>query len=200
MVEFERSVLEALRQPLEKAAVTVARAHSTITFPASTILIGAMHPCPCGSRGVPEQKCIRSPGRCIKYAGKIGGPLTDRIDLHIEVPRLTPEDLVSSTPGEASAAIREHLIKARELQNRWLGKNRVNAKMTPREIKAATVLDKECVQFMKVVSARLNLSARVFDRILIVARTLAGLAYANEPTVRKPHLGEAFQYRERTEI
>ena len=197
MPEFERSVLEALRQPLEDAVVTVSRAHSTITFPASTILIGAMNPCPCGFRGLPEQKCISSPGNCIKYAGKISGPLMDRIDLHIEVPRLTPEDLLNSTPGESSAAIRERVIRARELQDRRLGKNRVNAKMTPREIKAAIVLDEECAQFMKVISARMNLSARVFDRILKVARTLADLA--NEPTVRKPHLAEAVQYRERTE-
>ena len=198
MPEFGRPVLEALRQPLEDAVVTVARAHSTLTFPASAILIGAMNPCPCGYRGLPEQKCVSNPATCIKYAGRISGPLMDRIDLHIEVPRLKPDDLLGASPGECSEAIRERVVAARERQNQRLGANRVNAKMTPREIKEMVALDEDCRQFMKTVSARMNLSARVFDRILKVSRTIADLE--GTETVGKTHLAEAVQYRERSEI
>jgi len=197
MAEFDRPVLEALRQPLEDSVVTVSRAHSTITFPAETILIGAMNPCPCGFRGLPEQKCVSSPATCIRYASKISGPLMDRIDLHIEVPRLKPDDLLNASLGDDSATIRSRVVKARSLQEKRLGKNRVNAKMTPREIKQAIVLDEECSQFMRVISSRMNLSARVFDRILKVSRTLADLA--GEDRVLKVHLAEAVQYRERSE-
>ncbi len=197
MPEFDRGVLEALRQPLEDSEVTVSRAHSTITFPAGCILVGAMNPCPCGFRGLPEQKCISNPSVCIKYAGRISGPLMDRIDLHLDVPRLKPDELLGASQGECSAAIRDRVCAARERQNQRLGQNRVNAKMTPREIRESILLDDDCSQFMKVVSARLNLSARVFDRILKVARTIADLQGVE--TVLKNHLSEAVQYRERTE-
>lgn len=197
MPEFDRSVLEALRQPLEDGEVTVSRAHSTLTFPAATILVGAMNPCPCGFRGLPEQKCVSNPSTCIKYAGRISGPLMDRIDLHIEVPRLKPEELLGASQGECSSAIRDRVIAARERQDKRLGKNRVNAKITPKELKTVVPLDDECQQFMKVVSARMNLSARVFDRILKVARTIADLEGVD--VVRRQHLSEAVQYRERTE-
>jgi magnesium chelatase family protein len=113
MPEFDRSVLEVLRQPLEDGEVTVARAHSTMTFPAQSILIGAMNPCPCGFRGLPEQRCVSNPDTCIKYAGRISGPLMDRIDLHIEVPRLKPDELIGATQGECSEAIRERVLRAR---------------------------------------------------------------------------------------
>jgi magnesium chelatase family protein len=198
MPEFSRSVLESLRQPLEDAVVTVARAHSTLTFPAAAILIGAMNPCPCGYRGLPEQKCVSNPGQCIKYAGRISGPLMDRIDLHIEVPRLKPDELLGASPGECSEAIRERVVFARERQNQRLGRNRVNAKMSPREIKEMVALDDVCRDFMKMVSTRMNLSARVFDRILKVSRTIADLEGTDK--VGKTHLAEAVQYRERTEI
>lgn len=195
MPEFDRSVLEALRQPLEDGVVTVARVQNTITFPAECILIGAMNPCPCGFRGLPEQKCVSTPSSCIKYAGKISGPLLDRIDIHIEVPRLKPDELLSRDSGEPSDAIRERVIRARNVQAQRLGGSRVNAKMMPREIKEMIVLDEECTQFIKQVATRMNISGRVFDRILRVSRTIADLE--GSEGVRKPHIAEAVQYRER---
>jgi magnesium chelatase family protein len=198
MPEFERQVLEALRQPLEDGIVTVARVANTITFPAGCILVGAMNPCPCGFKGYPEQKCISSPNACAKYSGKISGPLMDRIDLHIEVPRLKPEELMGTQPGERSDAIRERVLAARAMQTRRLGEGKTNARMSPRELRETIPLDKESEDFMRLVAAKLNLSARVFDRILKVGRTIADLK--GDPTVTRPHLAEAVQYRERSEF
>ena len=197
MPEYSRQTLEALRQPLEDGVVTVARVHSTITFPAETMLIGAMNPCPCGFKGLPEQKCVSNPATCGKYAGRISGPLMDRIDLHIEVPRLKPDELIGAAGGEESASIRARVIAARDKQHVRLGSHRVNAKMTPKEIRQFVPLDKESEDFMKMVMARMNLSARVYDRLLKVARTIADLA--GDERVVKKHLSEAVQYRDRTE-
>ena len=194
MPEFDRTVLEALRQPLEDGVVTVARVQNTVTFPAECILIGAMNPCPCGFRGLPEQKCVSSPSSCIRYAGKISGPLMDRIDIHIQVPRLKTDDLMDKAPGEPSSAIRDRVIKARELQSQRLGGARINAKMSPKEIREMISLSPESDQFMRQVSAKLNISGRVFDRILRVGRTIADLAQC--PEVQKNHLAEAVQYRD----
>ncbi|MBN9503225.1 MAG: hypothetical protein BGO01_19810 [Armatimonadetes bacterium 55-13] len=196
MPEFERQVLEALRQPLEDGVVTVSRVQNTITFPAECILIGAMNPCPCGFKGLPEQKCVSSPAVCGKYASKISGPLLDRIDLHLEVPRLKAEELLGMQTGECSSAIRDRVLVARSRQHDRLGNHRVNAKMTPRDIRELIVLDKECEDFMRVVMARMNISARVFDRILKVSRTIADLA--GSEAVAKVHLSEAVQYRDRS--
>ncbi len=195
MPEFDRSVLEALRQPLEDGVITVARVSNTITFPAECILIGAMNPCPCGFKGLPEQKCVSNPASCSKYASKISGPLMDRIDIHIEVPRLKPDELLDKEPGEPSTSIRERVVAARERQSTRLGGARVNAKMSPREIRELVTLDAECDQFMRAVAARMNISGRVFDRILRVGRTIADLDGSDE--VKKAHLAEAVQYRER---
>ncbi|HVT11837.1 MAG TPA: YifB family Mg chelatase-like AAA ATPase [Fimbriimonadaceae bacterium] len=197
MPEFDRSVLEALRQPLEDNVVTVSRVASTMTFPASCILIGAMNPCPCGFKGLPEQKCVSTPTQCSKYAGKISGPLMDRIDIHLEVPRLKPDELLGMQPGEGSAAIRDRVIRARQVQHERLGNHRTNSKMGPREIREIIELDKECEDFMRQVSNRMNLSARVFDRILKVSRTIADLAGSER--VERVHIGEAVQYRDRVE-
>lgn len=190
--EFNREVLEALRQPLEDAEITVARVQSTLTFPAECILIGAMNPCPCGFKGYPEAQCVGA-AQCLKYAAKISGPLLDRIDLHVTVPRLKPEELTAAPTGEPSALIRERIITARNLQNARFGKPRTNAKMSPREVRESVQMDADCVEFMKLVSARLGISARVFDRLLKVARTIADLA--GSETVTKTHLAEAVQYR-----
>ncbi|MGV3614576.1 MAG: YifB family Mg chelatase-like AAA ATPase [Fimbriimonas sp.] len=192
--EFDRSVLEALRQPLEDGEVTVSRVQNTITFPAECILIGAMNPCPCGFKGLPEQKCVGQ-SQCERYGGRISGPLRDRIDIHLEVPRLKPDELLGMGGGECSAAIRDRVLAARELQHARLGSHRVNAKMSPREIQELVVLDEESKDFMKVAANRLKLSARVFDRILKVGRTIADLK--GETTVGKAHLAEAVQYRDR---
>ena len=198
MPEFDRTVLEALRQPLEDGIVTVARVQNTVTFPAECILIGAMNPCPCGFRGLPEQKCVSTPSSCVKYAGKISGPLLDRIDIHIEVPRLKPDELMDKAGGEESESIRERVHNARLLQATRLGGSRVNAKMTPRETQEMVALDAECDQFMRQVAARMNISGRVFDRILRVARTIADLD--GSEGVKKGHFAEAVQYRERVVV
>jgi len=197
MPEFDRQVLEALRQPLEDGVVTVSRVQNTITFPAECILIGAMNPCPCGFRGLPEQKCVSSPSVCLKYASKISGPLMDRIDLHLEVPRLKVEEMLSMKPGECSEAIRERVIEARNRQISRLGGHRTNGKMTPREIRETIILDEESESFMRTVMARMNISGRVFDRILKVGRTIADLAGVDQ--VRRVHLSEAVQFRDRSD-
>lgn len=195
MPEFDRSVLEALRQPLEDGVVTVARVTNTLTFPAECILIGAMNPCPCGFKGYPEQKCVSNPATCGKYAGRISGPLMDRIDLHLEVPRLKPDELLSGGGGESSAAIRERVIAARGRQTERLGAGGTNGRMSPKQVRETIPLDQESQEFMKIASTRLGLSGRVFDRILKVARTVADLA--GDETVRKHHLAEAVQFRDR---
>ncbi|MBX3118317.1 MAG: YifB family Mg chelatase-like AAA ATPase [Fimbriimonadaceae bacterium] len=195
MPEFDRGVLEALRQPLEDSEVTVSRVQATMTFPAECILVGAMNPCPCGFKGYPEEKCISSPATCGRYAGRISGPLMDRIDLHVDVPRLKPDELLGMLPGEGSAAIRDRVARARELQTKRLGPGRTNAKMTPKEIREMIGLSDECTEFMKLVLSRMNLSARVFDRVLKVSRTIADLA--GSQSVEKTFLAEAVQYRER---
>ncbi len=198
MPEFDRQVLEALRQPLEDGVVTVSRVQNTITFPAECILVGAMNPCPCGFKGLPEQKCVSSPTVCGRYISKISGPLLDRIDLHLEIPRLKADELLSMQPGEPSAAIRDRVIAARQRQGARLGGHRVNGKMTPREIRETIPLNEECETFMRTVMARMNMSGRVFDRLLKVARTIADLA--GSETLEKNHLSEAVQYLDRTEV
>jgi magnesium chelatase family protein len=195
IAEFDRAVLESLRQPLEDGVITVSRVQSSMTFPAECILVGAMNPCPCGFKGLPEEKCVSSPSVCGKYTSKISGPLLDRIDLHLDVPRLKPDELLGASPGEASSAIRERVIAARARQYERLGGSRTNSKMTPKELKTMVPLDSSSEDFMRKVSARLNLSGRVFDRVLRVGRTIADLA--GDETVGQPHLAEAVQYRER---
>lgn len=135
---------------------------------------------------------------CGRYATRISGPLLDRIDLHIHVPRLKPEELLSMQEGEPSGPIRERVCRARARQAARFGRSKVNARMTPREIREMIGLSDECRAFMKTIAAKLNLSARVFDRVLKVSRTIADLAGCDH--VEKPHLAEAVQYRERTEL
>lgn len=196
MPEFSRDVLEALRQPLEDGQVTVARVQSTLTFPAECILVGAMNPCPCGYKGYPEAKCVGA-GACLKYASRISGPLMDRIDLHISVPRLKPDELTNAPTCESSQAIRGRVLAARQAQRSRFGKDKLNAQMTPKEVQTGVEMDDECRAFMKTVASRLNLSARVFDRLLKVSRTIADLAGAE--SVGRSHLAEAVQYRSTAE-
>lgn len=195
--EFQRDVLEALRQPLEDCVITVSRVQATLTFPAGCMLVAAMNPCPCGFKGYPEANCVGSPATCGRYLQRLSGPLLDRIDLHITVPRLKTDELMNISPGEPSAAIRERVLAARERQAKRLGGSRVNARMTAAEIRDLMELDNEARDFMRTVSSRMNLSARVFDRILKVSRTIADLAASEHVT--KQHISEAVQYRERSE-
>ncbi|MCW5940047.1 MAG: YifB family Mg chelatase-like AAA ATPase [Fimbriimonadaceae bacterium] len=192
MPEFDRNVLEALRQPLEDGVVTVSRVTASMDFPAGCVLVGAMNPCPCGFKGYPEAKCVGA-SACDRYAGRISGPLLDRIDLHLQVPRLTPEELSGQPTGEASSKIRARVARARDLQARRFGRAKVNAQMTPREIKEGLELDAAATEFMHRVAHRLNVSARVFDRMLKVARTIADLEESQ--VVGQKHVAEAVQYR-----
>jgi len=193
MPEFDRGVLEALRQPLEDGIVTISRVQASLTFPAECMLIGAMNPCPCGFKGYPEEKCVSTPTQCSRYEARISGPLLDRIDIHLTVPRLKPDELMQMQLGEPSASIRERVGRARAIQHERLGGRRVNAKMAPKEVREMVVLTDECKEFMHRMATTMNLSARVFDRTLKVARTIADLSGA--PAVEKQHLSEAVQYR-----
>lgn len=196
--EFNRDVLEALRQPLEDGVITVSRVQATLTFPAECMLVGAMNPCPCGLKGYPEAQCVGSPATCGRYASRLSGPLLDRVDLHIVVPRLKTDELMGLEPAESSAAIRARVLTARQLQTKRFGGPQVNAKMSPAQLRDTVNLTDETREFMRTVSSRMNLSARVFDRILKVARTIADLA--GSEAVEKVHLSEAVQYRERAEF
>lgn len=193
MPEFDRGVLEALRQPLEDGIVTIARVQASLTFPAECMLIGAMNPCPCGFKGYPEEKCVSTPTQCSRYESRISGPLLDRIDIHLTVPRLKPDELMQMEWGEPSARIRERVTRARAIQHERLGSRRVNAKMAPKEVREIIELTDECKEFMHRMATTMNLSARVFDRTLKVALTIADLAGAR--SVERQHLSEAVQYR-----
>jgi magnesium chelatase family protein len=193
MPEFDRPVLEALRQPLEDGVVTVSRVSASLTFPADCLLVGAMNPCPCGYRGEPEEKCVSSPTNCIKYAAKISGPLLDRIDIHVVVARHKPDELLNMKLGEPSDVIRDRVTRARARQRTRLGPVRTNSGMSPKELREHVPLDEACQELMRRALNKLNLSARAFDRCLKVARTIADLDDADQ--VRRVHLAEALQYR-----
>ena len=192
MPEYDRDVLEALRQPLEDGVVSVSRVLASAEFPARCVLVGAMNPCPCGFKGYSEAKCVGQ-SACERYGGKLSGPLLDRIDLHLTVPRLKPDELTSAPEGEASAAIRERVLAARERQWARLGRGRVNSQMAPKEVQEGLGLEPAALELMKKAVNRLNLSARAYDRILRVSRTIADLA--GSETVGATHVAEAVQYR-----
>lgn len=195
--EFQRDVLEALRQPLEDGVVTVSRVQASLTFPAQCMLVGAMNPCPCGLKGYPEAQCVGSPATCGRYLMRLSGPLLDRVDLHLTVPRLKPTELMEMTPGESSAEIRQRVIAARKRQIARFGAPRVNASLTPTELRDGIGLSEEGRAFLEKAVSRMSLSARVFDRILRVSRTIADLAGAEE--ISAAYVAEAIQYRERQE-
>jgi len=190
--EFDRHVLEVLRQPLEEGEVMVSRATLSVLFPARFTLIAAMNPCPCGYQGHPDRECVCSPFQVQKYRGKISGPLLDRIDLHIEVPALRLAELTEDPlPAESSSTVRERVLKARARQ-----KERgtpCNAHMTSKQVKAFCKLDTGSKNLLKSAVSRLGLSARSFDRILKVSRTIADLA--GSPGVAEEHVAEAIGYR-----
>lgn len=194
--EFKRSVLEVLRQPMEDRVVTIARAKQTIEFPANFMLVAAMNPCPCGYYNHPTQDCTCQPGSVEKYLNKISGPLLDRIDLHVEVVPVPFEELSKKSAGENSKEVRRRVMKAREIQIERFAKIPEvysNAQMTTKLIQQYCRLDDECSKLLKQAMDRLNLSARAYDRILKVSRTIADLADSED--IRPEHLAEAIQYR-----
>ncbi len=193
--EFNRRTLEVLRQPLEDGTVTIARALSSTTFPASFMLVAALNPCPCGYRNDPRRNCNCSVPQVERYMSKISGPLLDRIDIHIEVPAVAFKELSSGSPGTSSAQMRESVVAAREAQRkRFAGSTtRNNGHMPHRQLRNNCKLDDECMNLLKAAMSELGLSARAHDKVLRVARTIADLDSSEE--IRPPHLNEAINYR-----
>jgi magnesium chelatase family protein len=194
--EFHRDVLEALREPIEEGRVVISRAAGTMTFPASFMLVAAMNPCPCGFFGDPKRECRCSPHMIQKYRNKISGPLLDRIDIHIEVPAVQYKEISGEATGESSDTIRARVETARASQRQRLnGRDSItcNARMGPREIKEFCLLDEECHVLLKMAMTELNLSARAYDRILKVSRTIADLEHCER--IQPQHVSEAIGYR-----
>ncbi|MBI3989971.1 MAG: YifB family Mg chelatase-like AAA ATPase [candidate division NC10 bacterium] len=193
--EFRRNVLEVLRQPLEDGQVTIARATSSLTYPARFMLAAAMNPCPCGYFTDPQKECRCTPLEIQRYRGRISGPLLDRIDLHVEVPPLRYRDLAEGTSGEPSSVIRGRVQRARRLQQGRFQKARIfcNAHMTSRQLKRYCQVGEEGQRLLQAAIERLGLSARAYDRILKVSRTIADLE--GSEVIRPEHLAEAIQYR-----
>lgn len=193
--EFRRDVMEALRQPLEDGKVTISRVAGTLTYPSRVMLVAAMNPCPCGFFGHPTHECICQPTAVRKYLNRISGPMLDRIDLHVEVPPVDYSDLSSAAPGESSAEIQKRVNRARRLQiERYAGTGiTCNAHLTSSMLKKYCVMDDEAQKYLKLSFERLGMSARTYDRILKVARTIADLS--NEEIIKKEHIFSAISFR-----
>ncbi len=195
--EFGQNVLEVLRQPLEDKVVTISRAQGTITYPANFMLVGSMNPCPCGYYGDPVRECTCSATAISRYQKRISGPLLDRIDIHVEVPRVDYEKLADKRKVEDSATIRQRVQAARERQlQRFTGtKLTCNAEMGPAEVRDFCQVDPSAEKLLKAAMQQLHLSARAFHRVLKLARTIADLAESE--TIAANHVAEAIQYRPR---
>lgn len=193
--EFKKHVLEVLRQPLEDLKVTISRAASTITYPSSLMLIAAMNPCPCGYFSDPRHQCGCSPQQIDKYRSRISGPLMDRIDIHVEVPAVPYKDLIGGKPAESSESIRKRVSEARERQSERFAKTAIycNAQMNSRLIKKHCELDKASASLLETAVDKLGLSARAYNRILKISRTIADLDA--QPDILAHHISEAIQYR-----
>lgn len=193
--EFSRTALEVLRQPMEDGKVTVSRVHSTVSYPCSVMLVAAMNPCPCGYFEHPKKKCTCSENSIHKYLSKVSGPLLDRIDIHVEVPAVEYDDLTDYNEAESSAKIRERVNKARQIQlNRFKGTSvTCNARITADVFRKTCVTDDGAQEILRKAFDKLGLSARAYDRVLKVSRTIADLE--GSEIIRADHVLEAVQYR-----
>ncbi len=194
--EYKRTVLEVMRQPMEERRVTISRAKAAIDFPANFMLIASMNPCPCGFYNHPEKECTCPPGAVQKYLNKISGPLLDRIDLHVEVTPVSYTELSNQVKGEGSDIIRERVIKARAIQVERYKETPgtyANAQMSSKQLREVCAINQAGEALLKKAMEKLNLSARAYDRILKVSRTIADLASSSD--IKAEHLAEAIQYR-----
>jgi len=193
--EFRRNVLEVMRQPLEDGKVTISRASASLTFPARFMLAAAMNPCPCGFKYDPKKECTCTPGQIHKYLAKISGPLLDRIDIHLEVPALKYKELSADSAGEPSKVIRKRVNRARKIQQERFKGDGIfcNAHMSPKQIKKYCLIDEAGQKLLETAINKFTLSARAYDRILKVSRTIADLE--GTPNIRPEHISEAIQYR-----
>jgi magnesium chelatase family protein len=194
--EFKRTVLEVMRQPMEERRVTISRARVAVDFPASFMLIASMNPCPCGFYNHPERECTCPPGAVQKYLNKVSGPLLDRIDLHVEVTPVPFSELSTTAPQVKSSTIRDRVIKSREIQEERYKEHPgvyCNAQMSSKMLKEICAVNQVGQNLLRTAMQKLNLSARAYDRILKVSRTIADLALQNE--IKPEHLAEAIQYR-----
>lgn len=199
--EFSQHVLEVMRQPIEDKHVTISRAQGTLTFPANFMLIAAMNPCPCGYFGDPERECTCSRGLIDRYQKRISGPLLDRFDIHVEVPRVDYDKLTDDRRGEPSSAIRARIARARQRQGERFADHphlHANADMGPSEIRAFCKPDAAGQQLLRAALQQMQLSARGYHRILKLARTIADLA--DSDALELPHLAEAIQYRPKRQV
>ena len=195
LLEFSRSSLETLRQPLEEGEITISRVRGSLTYPCSVMLIAAMNPCPCGYFGHPTKPCTCSAAAISRYLRKISGPLLDRMDLHIEVPPVDFENLSSKIKPESSSEIRKRVDRAREIQIKRYKNSLVkcNAHLPSHLISDACLITDEAKKFLKLAFEKMKLSARGYDKILKIARTIADLD--NSEQVTTTHISEAVQYR-----
>ena len=196
--EYKRSTLEVMRQPLEDRHITVARTKTTVDYPASFMLVAAMNPCPCGHYGEnnPARPCTCTPAQIHRYLGKISGPLLDRIDIQCEIEAVPYDQLRDTTPGESSAVMRERVLKARAIQSQRFADSKLvhcNAMMSSKMVRQYCALDAACDQLLELTMTKLGLSARAYDRILKVSRTIADLEGSEQ--IQKQHLLEAISYR-----
>lgn len=191
--EFSREVLESLRQPLEDRELTITRQRGSVKYPARLSVVASMNPCPCGWLGDPKRACTCTPRQVDTYRGRISGPLMDRFDMHVEVPRVNYEELHSQPDGEKSQTVQARILKARERQWARLGEIKTNAEMNALETSDFCALDKTGEQLLRNVFERQHLSARSHDRILRVARTIADLD--GEDKISPRHLAESLQFR-----